>query len=1636
MRRLVVLSALALVAGCSGSDGGDGTPDTGADVADVGGGDASTDGGEDTGGEDTGGEDTGGEDTGGEDTGADTGCPDDDDDGVCNDDDICADGDDGVDEDDDGTPDACDPCPADDPDDSDDDGVCDSEDVCADGDDGDDADEDGVPDACDVCPDGDDGDDMDGDGVPDACDVCEGGDDTMDADEDGVPNFCDECADAADGDDADEDGVADACDICPDGDDTVDTDEDGVPDDCDVCDGGDDTMDADGDDVPDACDVCADGDDNADEDEDGVADACDACPGEDDRLDDDEDTVPDACDVCAGGDDLADLDEDDVPDACDNCPDIENPDQLDTDAALELTAESVDFALRESPVNTVELDDDDVAVVELDPAFAYGGETFDAFSISSNGFILPGAWPTSADGCCAGIEFGLPLFEWDGESEIGELTGPYPGMIAAFHGDLDPSDGGRVGWEVRGESPERELIVAFEAVPSWGAGVDDPQVSFQIIVSETGFTEVHCANCTPIDGTPMSQGIVSLTDGDIYATLDGRNAASGWSAVEDGVRFDFAVLEGDGAGDACDLCPDDYYDDVDEDGVCDSDDLCADADDTEDADEDTIPDACDVCPGGDDTEDADEDGVPDDCDTCDAGDDTIDSDEDTVPDACDVCPFGDDTVDTDGDDVPDDCDVCPGEDDRLDADGDDVPDACDACAGEDDRLDADGDDVPDACDACPGEDDRLDADGDDVPDACDECADGDDGLDADGDDVPDACDICAEGDDGIDTDGDDVPDACDLCEGVDDAIDFDDDTIPDACDNCPFDANEDQADTDIWWEVSAEPVAFGMRALTGSTLELGDDDVAQITPGFDLTWFGETFDTLSVSSNGFVTFGTNEDNACCVGGLLGGVQFREDREFGGGRTPFAGMIAGYWEDLNPGSGGTIRWDVSGAAPERVVVIEFSEVPHFPDTDPVTFQIAIGEEGWAEVHCETCVPSDDDPITQGVTSVDDPRVFAAIDGRNGEAGWSAIEDAVRFEPVQFTGDGVGDVCDACDSGDDTADADGDDVPDACDNCPSDANADQANDETEGYGARGIEFDWYDFEAEGTIRGDDNTTAVTLPFTFSYFDTDETEVQVGTNGYIAFGATARNFNPPELGDTRTPHGMIAAYSADWNPNDGGEISWGTLGTEGERVFVVQYEDVPEFGDYSFVSETTFQIALHEGSNEIEIFCMSCASSGQTYRQGVENQDSTVAIVFDDRNGDDFALAYDGVRFQTNSGDPLDDGYGDACDVCAGGDDRDDTDGDGVPDACDLCPFGADDEDVDGDGTPDACDSCLLGADYLDTDGNGSIDACETREAQPGDLVVTEVMQNPAAVADSAGEWFEVTNVSGFGIEWTSPIVLDGGSDRTGFGDTSVISIPAGGRALLANTSDPLVNGGIEPDAAWDDMFLGNSADEIYLESEAGTEIGGIEYDGGPVWPDPNGASMTFGGDPYLDDTNDGSNWCTATEAYGDGDLGSPGEANELCWTCGDGVREGSEECDDGNLDERDGCTSTCRWDSTRACVDGGTDIGWDDDESGTISGDDMSPSSCGAADEVFDYVTIIAPNSTETGRITRTDGGDGTITVAVRFDGCEGEEVACRTLASGDSLTVTPGSRRDTFYILAESATDGTPVSFAYTFAAAD
>lgn len=163
------------------------------------------------------------------------------------------------------------------------------------------------------------------------------------------------------------------------------------------------------------------------------------------------------------------------------------------------------------------------------------------------------------------------------------------------------------------------------------------------------------------------------------------------------------------------------------------------------------------------------------------------------------------------------------------------------------------------------------------------------------------------------------------------------------------------------------------------------------------------------------------------------------------------------------------------------------------------------------------------------------------------------------------------------------------------------------------------------------------------------------------------------------------------------------------------------------------------------------------------------------------------------------------------------------------------------------------------------------------EPGDLVITEIMQNPQKVSDANGEWFEIYNASDNTVDLQGFTIKDNGSNSFTI-DTSVV-IASGGYVVFGRNATTSTNGGITVNYEYSGFYLTNGSDAIILMNGT-TEIDRVEYDDGATFPDPTGASMSLAPCKFAEDNNSGLNWCEATSQYNDIDYGTPGATNDLC------------------------------------------------------------------------------------------------------------------------------------------------------------
>jgi endonuclease G len=162
-----------------------------------------------------------------------------------------------------------------------------------------------------------------------------------------------------------------------------------------------------------------------------------------------------------------------------------------------------------------------------------------------------------------------------------------------------------------------------------------------------------------------------------------------------------------------------------------------------------------------------------------------------------------------------------------------------------------------------------------------------------------------------------------------------------------------------------------------------------------------------------------------------------------------------------------------------------------------------------------------------------------------------------------------------------------------------------------------------------------------------------------------------------------------------------------------------------------------------------------------------------------------------------------------------------------------------------------------------------------AGSGKVVINEILADPRAVADANGEWFEVINRD------TVPVNLQGWTIASQGDAAHVISssvvIAAGGFAVLGRDGNSATNGGVTLNyvyAGTATLNLGNTSDWLSLRDGLGATVDSV------VWTSTTSATARALIDAATDNTNvNGSAWTNATQAFGAGDRGTPGLANNV-------------------------------------------------------------------------------------------------------------------------------------------------------------
>ncbi|MCX6875774.1 MAG: choice-of-anchor D domain-containing protein [Verrucomicrobia bacterium] len=144
--------------------------------------------------------------------------------------------------------------------------------------------------------------------------------------------------------------------------------------------------------------------------------------------------------------------------------------------------------------------------------------------------------------------------------------------------------------------------------------------------------------------------------------------------------------------------------------------------------------------------------------------------------------------------------------------------------------------------------------------------------------------------------------------------------------------------------------ATGTNATTVSD---NDDGLQNVPMGFSFSFYGTAYTTCDLCSNGFLAF-NNTSNQW------------NNQSIPNPAVPNA-MIAGWWDDLDPGQAGTVYYKTLGSAPNRRFIVQFQAVEERSFASNLnTFQFKLFEgSNKIEIHYQTLAISAGNTATIGI-----------------------------------------------------------------------------------------------------------------------------------------------------------------------------------------------------------------------------------------------------------------------------------------------------------------------------------------------------------------------------------------------------------------------------------------------------------------------------------------------------------------------------------------------------------------------------------------------------------------------------------------------------------------------------------------------
>jgi subtilisin family serine protease len=436
---------------------------------------------------------------------------------------------------------------------------------------------------------------------------------------------------------------------------------------------------------------------------------------------------------------------------------------------------------------------------------------------------------------------------------------------------------------------------------------------------------------------------------------------------------------------------------------------------------------------------------------------------------------------------------------------------------------------------------------------------------------------------------------------------------------------------------SIPPDAFGYRCddtvnpawingVTNTGLTADDQTVALNLP-FGFSFYGTSYTSVNVSSNGNLHFGTAStaySNVCIPNT----------------GAPNA-MIAALWDDLYLPGGGAIYYATTGAAPNRIFTVEWRDIRHYPSSSSgVTFEIQL-REGANDIYVLVQDSLFGDANDNGASATGGIENAAGSVGLQYSCNQAVLVSGLKIRyyvstatatpapptntPVPPTNTPVPPTNTPVPPTNTPVPPTNTPIPPTPTNTPSAPTA------TPSGRCAGLPPDAFGYRCDDTVTrtwingttntgltNDDQTVVLSLPFSFSFYGTSYTSVKVSSNGNLHFGTrNAAHANNCLPGSTSGPRAMIAAFWDDLYLPGGGQVLYNVNGSPGSRIFTVEWRDIRHYP--SSPSGATFEVQLEEGTNDIYVlyqdvdFGNASYNNGASATVGIRNNNRTIAFQY---------------------------------------------------------------------------------------------------------------------------------------------------------------------------------------------------------------------------------------------------------------------------------------------------------------------------------------------------------------------------------------------------------------------------------------